>query len=265
MISFNYLGNLGRIGNQMFQYASLRGISSNRGFDFCIPPENVFGSADVNVKNSAENIHTVFNVNQYNHSITDNKIVEESTYKFDEDLFNNCEDNIDLYGYFQTEKYFKHIEDEIRKDFSFSSEVIESCKQFLNDNIQSNNIISLHVRRGDYLNLQSFHPPLSIEYYSEALNRFPKIPVLVFSDDVNWCQSQDLFDDRFFISQTSSAEYDMCLMSLCTHHIIANSSFSWWGAWLSKSKNVIAPKIWFGESLSHHDTSDVYCEGWEVI
>jgi hypothetical protein len=61
------------------------------------------------------------------------------------------------------------------------------------------------------------------------------------------------------------AEYDMCLMSMCKYHIIANSSFSWWGAWLARSEKVIAPKIWFGSSLMDHDTSDLYLEGWEVL
>ena len=110
------------------------------------------------------------------------------------------------------------------------------------------------------------HPVPPIEYYAEALKKFPDVPVIIFSDDPKWCMMQSLFDpDRFFISQNNKAEYDMCFMSMCTHHIIANSSFSWWGAWLAKSENVIAPKVWFGSSLSEHDTSDLYLDHWEVI
>lgn len=267
MITFNQLGNLGRLGNQMFQYASLRGIAANRGYDFSIPPEHVFGEIDPNVKNSETNIHTTFDLSKCNN--VGNPIlyerVEESGYRFDENIFNNCPDNVDLYGYFQSEKYFKHIEDEIRKDFTFDSGLIESCRELVDGEIGSNEAISLHVRRGDYLHLQSFHPTPSIEYYTEALKMFPVVPVFLFSDDPDWCMRQDLFsDDRFLVSK-NSVDFDLCLMSMCKYHIIANSSFSWWGAWLSKSKEVVAPKVWFGPSLPDHDTSDLYCEGWETL
>jgi len=266
MISFNQLGNLGRLGNQMFQYASLRGIAANRGFEFCIPPQQVFGVSDPNVKNSETNIHTAFDLSKYNKFLEPNQMVKESGFHFDEYLFNNCEDNVDLYGYFQSEKYFKNIEEDLRKDFTFKSEVVDVCEEFIQEIVKSDQIISLHIRRGDYLTLQSFHPTPPLEYYSEALSRFGDIPVIIFSDDSEWCVRQNLFDpDRFFISQANMAEYDMCLMSMCTHHIIANSSFSWWGAWLAKSKNVIAPKIWFGPSLPDHNTKDLYLDDWEVL
>jgi len=266
MISFNQLGNLGRLGNQMFQYASLRGIAANREFDFCIPPVNVFGVSDPNVKNSTTNIHTAFNLESYNQGIPTNSIVEESGFNFDVGLFNNCADDVDLFGYFQSEKYFKNIEKEIRKDFTFLPEVVDVCDEFIEELVKSNEIISIHIRRGDYLNLQSYHPTSPIEYYEKALEKFPNIPVIIFSDDISWCLDKTLFDpDRFFISQGNPAEYDMCLMSKCTHHIIANSSFSWWGSWLSKSQNVIAPKVWFGPSLNAHNTEDLYCSGWEIL
>lgn len=266
MISFNQLGNLGRLGNQMFQYASLRGIAANRGLSFCIPPESVFGVNDPNVKNCPSNIHTVFNLQGKRKALPTNKMVKEVGYHFDEHLFHQCEDDVDLYGYFQSEKYFKNIEDEIRKDFTFEDYIGEFCEEFLETQVQSDEVISLHIRRGDYLHLQTFHPVPPIEYYAEALKKFPDVPVIIFSDDPKWCMMQSLFDpDRFFISQNNKAEYDMCFMSMCTHHIIANSSFSWWGAWLAKSENVIAPKVWFGSSLSEHDTSDLYLDHWEVI
>jgi hypothetical protein len=266
MISFNQLGNLGRLGNQMFQYASLRGIAANRGFDFCIPPEHSFGISDLNVKKSSTNIHTAFDLSKYNKFLEPNQMVEESGFHFDKYLFDNCRDNVDLYGYFQSEKYFKHIENEIRQDFTFDSEIVEVCTDFLKNVVQSDEVISLHIRRGDYLKLQSFHPVPPIEYYIESLKKLPDVPVLIFSDDINWCFMQSVFDgDRFFASQANLAEHDMCLMSMCKYHIIANSSFSWWGAWLAKSEKVIAPKIWFGPSLMDHDTSDLYLEGWEVL
>lgn len=266
MISFNILGNLGRLGNQMFQYASLRGIAANRGFDFCIPPKNVFGASDPNVKNCPTNIYTAFGINKYPQGIPDNTIIKESGFHFDEDLFNTCNDDADLYGYFQSEKYFKHIEEDIRKDFTFADDVVNSCADIIANEIGTPELISLHIRRSDYLHLQTFHPVPPIEYYIESLKKLPNVPVLIFTDDIDWCMMQSVFDpDRFFISQSNSAEHDMCFMTMCKYHIIANSSFSWWGAWLAKSEKVIAPKNWFGPSLMNCDTSDLYCNGWETL
>lgn len=266
MISFNQLGNLGRLGNQMFQYASLRGIAANKGFDFCIPPKETFGVSDLNVKESDSNIHNTFDLKKYNQNLSNYKIIQESGYHFNEHLFNSCEDNVDLFGYFQSEKYFKDIETEIRNDFCFSNQLVKDCSEFLEELDSNREVISLHIRRGDYLNLQPFHPTPPIEYYAEALKQFPKVSVLIFSDDSDWCMNQELFDDdRYLISSSNTSDFDMCLMSMCKYHIIANSSFSWWGAWLSKSQNVIAPKTWFGPSLLQHNTSDLYCPGWVKI
>ena len=176
---------------------------------------------------------------------------------FDEELFVNCPDNVDLVGYFQTEKYFKHIEDEIREDFTFSKEITEMCKELYNKVVDGESI-SLHIRRGDYT-VNPNHPTQTVEYYDKALSNFDsKIPVFVFSDDPSWCHEQELFsDDRFLISDGNATEFDLCLMSLCTYHIIANSSFSWWGAWLAKSKKIIAPKNWFSAECSNKSIQDV--------
>lgn len=263
MLSCNCLGNYGRLGNQMFQYASLRGIASNRGFEFCIPPENVFGINDWKVQSSGINIHNTFNISWVKTHQTNNKKFEERFYHFDKDLFDNCEDNVDLFGYFQTEKYFKDIENEIRKDFSFSKKITDNCLEFIKSIDLNQEIISLHIRRGDYVDLQEYHPIPSFDYYSKALDCLPDVPVLIFSDDPEWCMQQEIFnEDRFFVSTSNDASTDMCLMTLCNYHIIANSSFSWWGAWLAQSEKVICPKTWFGESLKQHNTSDLYCEGW---
>ena len=105
-----------------------------------------------------------------------------------------------------------------------------------------------------------------MEYYENALNKLPKdIPVLIFSDDTEWCKKQDIFQpDRFLISESDNNLVDMCLMTMCSYHIIANSSFSWWGAWISNSKKVIAPKIWFG-SHANLDDRDLVPDSWERI
>ena len=147
----------------------------------------------------------------------------------------------------------------------------------------------LHVRRGDpnltdprgfkwsYTQCGSMHPVQPIEYYEKALSKFdPKQPVIVFSDSVDWVKEQEFFSgDRFLISEPedkyadgSFTPYaDLCLMSLCSHAIIANSSMSWWGAWLisNPDKQVIAPKMWFGPAYADKDTTDLYYPNWIVL
>jgi hypothetical protein len=106
-----------------------------------------------------------------------------------------------------------------------------------------------------------------LEYYQTALQKFDSnLPVIIFSDEPEWCNEQELFsDERFMVSESGDQYVDMCLMSLCSHHIIANSSFSWWGAWLSNSVNVVAPLQWFGESNQGKDTKDLIPERWTRI
>jgi hypothetical protein len=247
MLSFNHLGNMGRLGNQMFQYASLKGIAKHRGYEYCIPPEEVFGNIDTNVRKSDISIYNIFDIKSKNNiSLTRNPVLPERGHEFDEELYLNCPDQIDLFGYYQTEKYFSHIEDEIREDFSFNLELVEMCQNFIQDNFDSE-IISLHVRRGDYT-INPNHPLQNNNFYKKSIENLPKdLPILVFSDDYEWCKNSDLFSsDRFIISENNSTDFDLCLMSMCNYHIIANSSFSWWGAWLAKSKMVIAPNNWFG-------------------
>jgi hypothetical protein len=265
MIGFNLLGNLGRLGNQMFQYASLRGIAANNGYDWCIPPHDTFGNLDVNVKSSDTTIYKCFNLHSAkNFKLIDGDSVDELFFHFDDDLFNNCRDNISLSGYYQSEKYFKNIEDDIRKDFTFKTDILTLAEQFVSQ-LGSTDIISLHIRRGDYLKY-SHHPTQNLEYYSESLKQFDcNLPVIIFSDDSNWVKSQELFSsDRFLISENNTTEFDLCLMSLCSYAIIANSSFSWWGAWLAKSKKTVSPKNWFGPPLTH-DTKNLYCDHWITL
>jgi hypothetical protein len=266
MISFNNLGNMGRLGNQMFQYASLKGISANRNFDFCIPPVNFFGSRDHNVRTSEVNIYNCFENFNPKQLLTNYNAVEEKHFHFDKNLFDTCEDNTDLVGYFQSEKYFKNIKSEIKRDFSFSKELISECKIFLESLQKSEEWISLHIRRTDYIDLQDNHPLVSINYYQNCLEQLdPTIPVIIFSDDSDWCIHQEIFNsDRFFVS-CNNAMYDLCLMTLCNYHIIANSSFSWWGAWLSNSKKVLAPKKWFGINYNDYILDDLYCSDWVIV
>ena len=268
MLAFNYLGQLGRLGNQMFQYASLKGIARNRGCDYCIPNHNQVIKDPYGFDMKIELFYPfkMNGVSPRNIKLLDHgyaPVAEEKHFHFDQLLFNMCPDEISLAGYFQSEKYFKHIEDEIRVDFSFKDEILEPCKEMI-DSIGE--VISLHVRRTDYLTNPN-HTILGLDYYEQALNKFyDTSSVFVFSDDPEWCKEQELFSgDRFMISESGDQYVDLCLMSLCKQHIIANSSYSWWGAWLSGSDNVVAPVRWFGVNNSDKNTKDLIPERWTII
>jgi len=263
MIGFNALGKLGRLGNQMFQFASLKGIAKNNNYNFCLPPsedKDEWTDHQLFVPFKFQNV-MLLNI-QY---IDGNRpTVEEKSFAFDEELYNNCPKWVNLQGYFQSEKYFKNIEDEIRNDFEFHDHIYDPAKKMI-DGVD--NPISLHIRRTDYLTLSHNHNNLGLEYYEEALKHFDNNrTVIIFSDDPEWCNQQEIFSgDRFLVSENNSNYVDLCLMTLCKDHIIANSSFSWWGAWLAKGNKVIAPSKWFGPDNAHLDTTDLYCSDWIVI
>ena len=281
MIGFNHLGSLGRLGNQMFEFAALYGIATKHGYDWCIPPRFHKGIENYSLFEAFE----IDGVNE-NFLETD-KLIGERFFHFDKDLLDQCPDDASLYGFFQSEKYFKHVEEDIRKIFRFREEFLAPCQDMINQ-IGSDPIM-LHVRRGDpnlvdprgfkwaYVNCSDQHPVQPLEYYQKALSHFDDDqPVIVFSDSPEWVMEQDIFKpDRFFISEPqekyedgSYTPYtDLCLMSLCSHAIIANSSMSWWGAWMQSNPNkkVIAPKMWFGPAYAEKDTKDLYCSDWIVL
>lgn len=269
MIGFNALGRMGRLGNQMFQYAALKGLAKNIGTDICIP--HYTQAVDDGIGNMLRTeLFDSFNL-RVNIGLLNNghaPVVHERFFHFDEELFAMCPDHVSLQGYFQTEKYFKHIEDEIRENFTFKNEILNPCKEMISG---VENPIALHVRRTDYVSNSANHPPCTLEYYEAALKHFDdNRNVIVFSDDPVWCQKQELFsNDRFMISENDDNRVDLCLMSLCNDFIIANSSYSWWGAWLSSNKNkkVIAPNRWFGENgyTKDHDTKDLIPDDWTRI
>ena len=284
MLAFNQLGNLGRLGNQMFEYAALRGIAAKHNYEWCIPPYNA---------QSIENysLHYCFkmeDVKENNLQQRNVGYVQERFFHYDDELVEKCPDNASLHGFFQSEKYFKNVEDIIRREYTFHDEHLEPCKKIMEE-FKDQEPIMLHVRRGDpnltdprgfkwaYTQCSSMHPPQTIEYYEKALAEFDdNQPVFVFSDSVDWVKEQEFFSgDRFLISEPvdkyadgSFTPYaDLCLMSLCSHAIIANSSMSWWGAWLqaNPNKKVIAPKNWFGPAYADKDTTDLYCPDWIIL
>lgn len=254
-ISLNEIGNLGHLGNQMFQYASLQGIANNRNFDWKIPPRSEFGTRYA-IKSNIFNLFYLDLDIESHTEITDYPSVLETGNGFNRDLFNFCPDNTNLSGYFQAYQYFEKIEGKIKRDFKFISDPFER--------VVKKNTLSIHVRRGDYLGITGHLPVLGLEYYSYALDSVGSFDqAIVFSDDIEWCRSQEIFNGFEF--SKADIYSDFKLMTQCDKHIIANSTFSWWGAWLSHSNSVVCPYEWFGPALSTYTVEGYIVPGWRAI
>lgn len=279
MIGYNKLGSNGRLGNQMFQYAALRGIATKRGYDWCIPPDTYDHKDNYGLFETFE----MTNVKESNIGFVEGNCIHENNFCFIPEFFDECPDNVSIHGYFQTEKYFTHIEKEIREDFTFRKDYLLPCQEYINS--LSSPPIFLHIRQSDNIGREQYHPILSIEFFENALKQFAEDTLcFVFTDNMEWCKSQEFFKQERFLFNEKNERYsyqnidgsgklqntllpqiDLCLMSLCSGGIIANSSFSWWGAWLQNNRGkIIAPnsKVWFGSAMTHVDTSDIVPKRW---
>ena len=253
----NEIGNLGHLGNQMFQYASLQGIAHNRGFDWKIPSKDIFGIKYTSLRS---NIYDCFylDLDVDNHIGTDYNVpsVFEDGHGFNEELFNSCENNVNLSGYFQSYLYFDGIKKKIKRDFTFKPHMLNLSKR--------NRTLAIHVRRTDYTGLSQYHTNLSDEYYAQALDLVESFDrAIVFSDDIEWCKRNKLFE-KFDFMHTNAYE-DLQFMSLCDRHIIANSTYGWWGAYLADTESVVAPRNWFGPALPDNDPAGYFLPDWIVL
>ena len=248
MITIGCLGSNGLLGNQMFQYAALRSIAKKFNYQYCLPDPQSFQSDKKHL-----NLIDCFKLNNEEKKYVDLYKIKLDTLAFDENIFNKCPDNVDIDGYFQDIKYFEDNSEDIKRAFTFKEEYSDIGNMYFHSTFGDEDVISLHIRRGDYLNF-SHHPTQPIEYYAEALKFFKQnLKVLVFTDDIQWAREQYLFNsERFFFSENNNSAVDMYMQTLCSYHIIANSTFSWWGAWLANSKRVVKPKIWFGPPLDNY-------------
>jgi hypothetical protein len=244
----------GGLGNQLFQWAVTRYLSVKYNTDYKFELFYFQSMAWELELNKFKNI----NIEEY---------IEPTTLKLVTDDFNfkEIEDNSFLNGYWQSEKYFSEIDSLIREDLK----VDDNLKNYIINKypILTENTVSLHVRRGDYIKSNNFHPIQSVEYYKKAYEIIndKSINVLVFSDDINWCKQNIKFDNITYIEGEQNIT-DMYIMSLCKHNIIANSSFSWWGAWLNSNENkkVIAPINWFGPQVNLY-TGDIIPKKWTTV
>lgn len=254
MISMNCMGSIGRLGNQMFQYAALRSLAKKFNYEYCLP---VVNSKCLDSYGNPEdlNLFECFKLNDEERKNTNLYTIKLDTLGLDENILNHCPDNVDFHGYFQDVKYFEDNAEDIRECFKFNDTHFNVAKEYFYSAFSNKeDVIALHIRRGDYA-LHSHHPIQTLEYYEKSLKFFHKdLKVLIFSDDIDWAYNQYFFrsDNRFFFSRNNNVAVDLCMQTFCSYHIISNSTLSWWGAWLAKSKKVIKPKLWFGPPLHNY-------------
>jgi Glycosyl transferase family 11 len=286
----------GGLGNQMFQYAVGRALSVelnqslrlnisrfnnyqlHNGFELAkifAGPMNISSAnhlRDVLGWRACPFIQRLLNQQAFSFLRGGSYLVEPHFHYWPE--IRNASKDVILTGYWQSEKYFQSIESLIRDDFIFKLPMSEQNVKIASE-MQSGNSVSLHVRRGDYLKPKSstsIHALCSTDYYQLAIKQIcervenPKL--FIFSDDISWVRSNlkiEIPCDFIDHNRGSESYNDMRLMGFCSHHIIANSSFSWWGAWLGKSNRQIVfyPKNWF--NIPDYDVSDLAPSSWIPI
>ncbi len=230
----------GRLGNNLFQMAATIAHALHNGTDFRIPMHLIYEYLPMGYFRGIPPLRKTDSIRYH---------YREVGHDYHGIPF---VDDMELDGYFQSEKYFLKYRPDIIRLFNFQ--------------YQPTPEVSIHVRRGDYLAFPESFPPVTLEYLHQAIERFPGRDFLFFSDDIPWCRKH-FRGDRFGFAINPSDIQDLEQMSCCTDHIISNSSFSWWGAWLDRDpqKRVIAPGIWFGPKAAHLSTKDIIPPSWIKI
>ena len=285
---------IGGLGNQMFQYAAGRALAYEKNLKFRIDdsdyqnynlhnfelikvfnlPVKLAEKADLSAIlgwRSSKNVMRLLK-NQNLSWLRGAHYIAEPHFNYWSDIVHvpiSCY----LLGYWQSEKYYKKIESQIRHDFKFKDN-FSNFNNFLIEKIKSTNSISLHIRRGDYISnsvANSNHGVLPIDYYINSIEyitqRVTKPKFFIFSDDIDWVKSNlpIKFPFEYVEHNRGSQSFnDMRLISQCRHHIIANSTFSWWGAWLNPDprKIVVAPRRWFAND---RNIQDLFPQSWVVL
>lgn len=259
MITYSKLGRYGRTGNMLFELAAMIGIAKHTGFELKLTPDVQmflpYLKLDLPYYTEAE--------------IAGQQHFYETQLEpgqFDAAVFDQP-DGTDFKGYYQHASYFNHAEEEVRWQFRFQDEIIHACDRIIAPFAQQGKrCVGMHVRRTDYLDYKDIFYICEEDYYQKAMSLFdPKThAILVFSDDMDWCQKH-LQGENIFCCRGGKIFEDLCLMSRCDHLIISNSTFSWWPAWLARNphKQVILPKRWYVNDYQHPE--GLYLKGWQAI
>lgn len=283
---------IGGIGNQMFQYAMARSLADHHNDELKLDLSDFehytlrrYELQDFNIRAGIADREDLDSLKGRREPcslwqrikrriLPDSALVfRERSFAYNRDI-DQVKPPVYLDGYWQSERYFVSNATAIRKDFTLNAPLDTPNTEMLAF-IDSVNAVSLHVRRGDYVedpNTNRVHGVCPIDFYSNAVryisDRVGQIHLFVFSDDHEWVRHNLAFDyPSTFVTLNSSTRgvCDMMLMRQCKHHIVANSSFSWWGAWLNpaEGKIVIAPLKWFSDESK--DTRDLTPAGWVLL
>lgn len=254
MFFHTQLGNNGRLGNQLFQIASTLGIAKTNRSTALFP----YWKYDKYFEKPIP------------HGVQKGIPLKEAAFNYQRVKVDGSID-YDLCGYFQSEKYFEHIVQEVKEQFTFKKQFAESVYNKISPSLLPNKktLVAISVRRGDYLNNPNY-VCLGDEYYKNAISIInekvtEQKQFIVFSDDIPWCKRY--FGEGFVYTDRLDAVEQLCLLTQCRHFITANSTYSWWGAWLGEKENsiVIAPDKWFGTGLAHLNDSDIIPHRWLKI
>ena len=265
MVTFHKLGELGRLGNQLFQYAALKGLASKNGYDVKIPNPQIMNWHGQTCLLDRFNIDCDYLTNDDMVSIK--HIYSEPTWqKYDTNFF-NLPDNTSLEGFFQSTFYFEHISEQIKKELTPKQEYLDKATKFIDYLKGQHNceIVSVHVRRGDNMTngqtglIKAFESCGMYEtYFNEAKKVFEgkNVKFLVFTGgqrfnednklDVQWCRSF-FKGDEFLFSEGNQQIDDFSLIMSCDHNILSHaSSFGWWAAYVNPNPNkiVVAPNYY---------------------
>ena len=285
---------MGGLGNQLFQYAAGRALALKHQTELKIDvsflnvdPINEYTKRELELNKfntkyliaSPKDIDAFYRKSLFDkfisefspNSIFRKNIFNQNDFGFMEDFFTSSSKRTYLNGYWQSEKYFSSIREVLLKELVIKKEMSEQCK-LTKELILNSNSVSLHIRRGDYVSDKSasvYHGTLPLDYYDKAMAHlnvlFKDVKVFIFSDDMDWVKANLKLTNECVYVDFNTGEnsvFDIYLMSQCKHNIIANSSFSWWGAWLNQNpqKAVIAPEKWFADK--NLNTKDLIPNSW---
>ncbi|XPV67636.1 MAG: alpha-1,2-fucosyltransferase [Halarcobacter sp.] len=284
MILVNIIGGL---GNQMFQYAYAYALKK-RGFDVKLVISdftnyNLHDGFVLDKYKISLQVADIHEIKKLNITKIKKKLsflpfinyISEKNLLFDEKNL-SPNDNSFIEGYFQCEDYFKEFRDDIMNEFVQIERMSEYTYRIEQQIRNSDVAISLHIRRGDYIkdnNTNNIHGTCSLKYYEDAIkyfsNQYRDIKYYIFSDDIKWVQNNFKKYNFIYIDSVEKRlpHEDIYLMSLCHHNIIANSSFSWWGAWmnLNIAKEVIAPINWFNDKKLQKLSKNIVPVNWKRL
>ena len=271
----------GGLGNQLFQYAFAYSLFNN-GYDVTLDSSGFNVDAahngleldEYDLKLAVSNRISVMDRLKYRVAANNKylaKIIQgvniERSYGFDPQMMRPPANSL-IAGYFQNEKYFKHHRTELIQEFMLPLNLRSSIGNQINLIKEYPGITSIHVRRGDYLLHPEIYGVCNKDYFHRAIclinDKYPDTKFFFFSDDMSWVKKNFSHSNFLFAEANNSPKQDLYLMSLCSHHILSNSSFSWWGAWLNHSvyKTIVAPIRWYANDELNLSVSDIVPADW---